>query len=136
MQVGLCSHIVFIAVTQKTVSSILKDLKKVLYANSETTLLVKYYYQDQSKANKDIPMKPKSSPGHKKPPEPAVTSPRPPSEPMTSPVCTDDGNTDQTTGTAPVSVTVTDDGKKSPEPGAPEWVYADLSIPEVNLEMK
>jgi len=90
-------------------------------------------FQDQSKANKDIPTKPKSSPTHKKPPEPVATSPRPPSEPTASPVrtSTDDGSTDQTTGTVPVSVTIIEDGKKSPEPGAPEWVYADLSIPEV-----
>ena len=26
-----------------------------------------------------------------------------------------------------------DDGKKSPEPGSPDWVYADLPISEVSL---
>ena len=40
-----------------------------------------------------------------------------------------------TTGDQPSVTTAapdTDDGKKSPEPGSPDWVYADLPVPEVS----
>ena len=41
-----------------------------------------------------------------------------------------------TTDQSSVSTTVTtapgDDGKKSPEPGSPDWVYADLPVSEVS----
>ena len=38
--------------------------------------------------------------------------------------------TDQSTVTA--TTAAGEDGKKSPEPGSPDWVYADLPVPEVS----
>lgn len=37
--------------------------------------------------------------------------------------------TDQSNVTA---IAPGEDGKKSPEPGSPDWVYADLPVPEVS----
>ena len=38
---------------------------------------------------------------------------------------------DQSTVIATVTTAPGDDGKKSPEPGSPNWVYADLPVSEV-----
>ena len=40
---------------------------------------------------------------------------------------------DQSSATPTVTVAPPDDGKKSPEPGSPDWVYADLPVPEVSF---
>ena len=46
---------------------------------------------------------------------------------------TDGSTTGAVTSTDQSSVTTApDDDKRSPEPGSPDWVYADLPVPEVS----
>lgn len=42
-----------------------------------------------------------------------------------APIATDQSNV--------IATAAEDDGKKSPEPGSPDWVYADLPVSEVSI---
>lgn len=113
------------AATQKFVSSKIKELKKDQQPNANTrrASVAKQALNKKVLESESLVMAAKSA------------SDQAVSASATTPSVADSSSTALavTTGDQPSVTTAapdTDDGKKSPEPGSPDWVYADLPVPE------